>query len=74
MVESFEHWHEITGLPVLLADATSRMGDNPNSGETYSQKIKALRELDCCVGWHFCGAYLRNTAIGNQLNLCGVST
>ena len=22
--------------------------------------LEGLRETDCCVGWHFCGAYLRN--------------
>ena len=62
VVESFRHWHEITGLPVLLADASARMTGGAADLETYSAKIKALRELDFCVGWHLCGAYLRNTA------------
>jgi hypothetical protein len=62
VAESFRHWHEVTGLPILLADANARMTDDPGHRETYSDKIKALRELDFCVGWHLCGAYLRNTA------------
>lgn len=61
VVESFEHWHEVTGLPVLLADASAAMADSPKL-ERYSEKIQALRELAGCVGWHLCGAYLRNTA------------
>ena len=61
VVESFEHWHEVTGLPLLLADASAAMADSPKL-ESYSAKIKALRELSGCVGWHLCGAYLRNTA------------
>ena len=62
VVESFRHWHAITGLPVLLADAAARMSDQPPQRESYSMKIKTLRELDFCVGWHLCGAYLRNNS------------
>ena len=62
VVESFQHWHDITGLPVLLADANARMSGDEPAKESYTEKITALRELDCCVGWHLCGAYLRNTA------------
>ncbi len=62
VAESFRHWHEVTGLPILLADANARMTGDPDQREPYAAKIKTLRELDCCVGWHLCGAYLRNTA------------
>ncbi|MHC4798201.1 MAG: hypothetical protein ACYTF1_16330, partial [Planctomycetota bacterium] len=44
----------------LLADAGGKKGGWQR--DTYSQKIKTLRELPCCVGWHLCGAYLRNHA------------
>ncbi len=60
VVESFQHWHRITGLPVLLADASAKQKDR-DKGDSYGVKIQALRELSCCVGWHLCGAYLRNT-------------
>lgn len=61
VVENLVHWHEATGLPTLLADASARMADGPGR-QSYSEQIKALRELDSCIGWHLCGAYLRNTA------------
>jgi hypothetical protein len=51
-----ERWHELTGLPVLLADA-SMPGRDPAA---YAPMMLVLRELDCCVGWHLCGAYLQN--------------
>ena len=30
-----------------------------------SPMMRALRELPCCVGWHVCGAYLRNRCRGH---------
>lgn len=62
VAESFEHWHGVTGLPVLLADANARLSSEGAERETYTEKIRTLRELDHCVGWHLCGAYLKNTA------------
>lgn len=62
VVDDFRRWHEATGLPVLLADATARMPRDSDRGQSYTEKIRKLRELECCVGWHYCGAYLRNTA------------
>ena len=57
----FERWHALTGLPVLLADA-SVPGRNartrPEAG--YAPMMRGLRETAGCVGWHLCGAYLRN--------------
>jgi hypothetical protein len=49
-------WHALTGKPVLIADAAppDREPDN------YAPMIRGLRELPGCVGWHVCGAYLRN--------------
>ncbi|MDX1984136.1 MAG: hypothetical protein SFV51_27930 [Bryobacteraceae bacterium] len=58
---NFQRWHEITGKPVLLADASARQKDAPRL-QPYALKIRTLRELDCCVGFHLCGAYLKNTA------------
>ncbi|MEW6357486.1 MAG: agarase [Planctomycetota bacterium] len=54
----FTRWHELTGLPILLADACTPKRD----GTKYPAMLHALRELPCCVGWHYCGAYLRNRA------------
>ncbi len=51
-----KRWHEMTGKPVLLADACVPHRDPV----FYEPMIRALRELPGCVGWHVCGAYLRN--------------
>lgn len=52
----FQHWYELTGLPILLADAPSWERDV----KYYPDMIKTIREIPCCVGWHYCGAYLKN--------------
>lgn len=56
IVPDLERWHALTGKPVLLADACTP-GRQP---ESYLAMIRGLREAPCCVGWHVCGAYLRN--------------
>jgi hypothetical protein len=56
----FERWHKLTGKPILLADACMPGRDPAN----YEPMIRSLRELPCCVGWHVCGAYLRNRCRG----------
>jgi hypothetical protein len=53
-------WHRLTGKPVLLADASTPGRD----AAQYGPMITTLRELECCVGWHVCGAYLRNRSRG----------
>ena len=55
-----ERWHRLTGKPVLLADASTP----GREAGAYGPMMVALRELDCCVGWHVCGAYLQNRARG----------
>jgi hypothetical protein len=53
---------------VLLADAgvPGRRADLPASQwkPSYADMIRALREEPCCVGWHICGAYLKNRVRG----------
>jgi len=58
----FRKWHELTGKPVLLADASSpgRSHKHGDRVDRYAELMGALRELPCCVGWHYCGAYLAN--------------
>ncbi len=62
IVESFTHWHGLTGKPILLADACVPGRDEGRSRDQcrYPGMLKTLRELPFCVGWHYCGAYLRN--------------
>ncbi len=54
IVPAFARWHALTGLPLLLADAS-----RPD-GEAYAALLRSLRATDSCVGWHYCGAYSRN--------------
>jgi hypothetical protein len=59
--------HRETGKPVLLADASiPGMQNNPPEkwGDSYAEMLRALRELEGCVGWHVCGAYQRNRSRG----------
>lgn len=60
--EQFKNWHKQTGKPILLADGCvpGRRNKTPEDQNVYGSMLKMLRELSCCVGWHYCGAYLRN--------------
>ncbi len=51
---------------MLLADA-SALRPGGARGESYTAKISALRETECCVGWHLCSAYLKNKVRGQGL-------
>jgi hypothetical protein len=61
MVPDFARWHELTGRPVLLADACPPGRDQ----SAYGPLMRALRELPSCIGWHVCGAYLKNRCRGH---------
>lgn len=60
------HWHEKTGKPVLLADHCIQIraadGGGRHDGSGYAQTLAALRQAPGCIGYHLCGAYLRNNA------------
>lgn len=59
-------WHDLTGKPVMLVDQASAIrapdGSARHSGEGYAATLTALRAEPGCVGFHLCGAYLRNEA------------
>ena len=59
-------WHRKTGKPVLLADHCIPIRDKNGSarqdGAGYARTLATLREIPGCVGYHLCGAYLRNGA------------
>jgi len=62
-----KEWHEQTGKPVLVADAsgidqTKEGFFKRSSGQWYSDQVSALFENPGCVGFHLCGAYQRNKA------------
>jgi hypothetical protein len=56
----------LTGKPVLLADSAGNLklpdGTIRNDPVKYRETLAALREVPACVGFHLCGAYLRNRA------------
>ncbi len=57
------NFHTRTGKPVLLADnSIPGMLTTPVGtwGSGYSEMIRAVREVTGCIGWHVCGAYLKN--------------
>jgi hypothetical protein len=64
-------WHDLTGKPVLLADhaLATRRGDGVqmHDGQGYTETLATLRSLPGCVGYHLCGAYLRNTTRNRAL-------
>jgi hypothetical protein len=57
---------EVTGKPVLLADSAGNLkqpdGTIRNDPVKYRDTLAALRDIPACVGFHLCGAYLRNRA------------
>ncbi len=61
---NLSHWHEKTGKPVLLADHAIQIraadGSGRHDGAGYARTLAALRQVPGCVGYHLCGAYLRN--------------
>jgi hypothetical protein len=61
---NLNHWHDKTGKPVLLADhaAVTKQpdGSQTHDGAGYTNMLETLTALPGCVGYHLCGAYLRN--------------
>jgi len=71
-LKDFKHWHKITGLPILLADASvprrrpslkeyKRKGTTyEGHGEKYASMMDDFFEAPFMLGWHYCGAYMEN--------------
>jgi hypothetical protein len=61
-----ERFGKAAGKPVLLADSAGNLqlpdGSRRNDPAKYAATLAALREVPACVGFHLCGAYLRNQA------------
>lgn len=59
-----DHWHAFTDKPLLLADSSRRRtrgdGSKGHDPAWYGETMAAMRELPGCIGFHLCGAYLRN--------------
>jgi len=64
VAENLDRWHQKTGKPVLLADHAISIkqpdGSLRHDGAKYEETLRRLREVRGCMGYHLCGAYLRN--------------
>ena len=62
--QQFQRWYELTSMPILLADGSGnrRLADGSvgQDGEQYRETHRVLRDIPGCIGFHLCGAYLRN--------------
>lgn len=62
--QDFERWHAFSGKPMLLADAARHRslpdGYRGHDPRWYRETLTMLRELSCSIGFHLCGAYVRN--------------
>ena len=64
------HWGEFLKKPILLADSMiskESHGWPPEHDLTqddiqYAEIMKALRKIPECIGFHLCGAYIKNNA------------
>jgi hypothetical protein len=63
MSADLRRWHELTGKPLLIADAAPPA----RAIGRYGDLIEAVAELPFIVGFHYCGAYLKNNARGHGL-------
>ena len=64
------YWAELTKTPILLADSAAwdphtptgwpPQQDRHHSVKGYGEVTKTLQAIPECVGYHLCGAYLRN--------------
>ena len=67
-----KRWADFSGKPVLLADAAHwaqpfqpgwpPQEDRTHDAATYTETLNRLLDLPSCVGYHLCGAYLKNNA------------
>jgi hypothetical protein len=61
---NLNQWHQKTGKPVLLADHAAVLkhpdGSLSHDGAGYARMLETLRQTPGCIGYHLCGAYLRN--------------
>jgi hypothetical protein len=59
-----ERWHRQTGKPVLVADSARAVAEPDGSmrhdGDGYAELLRRVHAVSGCVGFHLCGAYLRN--------------
>ncbi len=71
--QKLEYWANFTKKPILLADSSGWIKSDPHDNwpadnewhqdpDQYVKTMDVVREIQGCVGFHLCGAYLRNLA------------
>ena len=65
-------WADFSGKPILLADAAHwaepytpgwlPAEDRTHDSAAYAETLNRLLDIPSCVGYHLCGAYLKNNA------------
>jgi hypothetical protein len=69
--QKLSRWGQYLGKPILLADSMINKegfhGWPPEQDRTqddvqYGEIMKALRRIPECMGFHLCGAYIKNNA------------
>lgn len=68
--KKLQHWANFTNKPILLADSATWLPtkapgwppkeDRHMDAVEYENILKTLRQNSNCIGFHLCGAYLRN--------------
>ena len=70
---TLRRWADATGKPVLLGDAAHwgrpftagwppAAEDRSHDATAYGETLNRLLDLKSCIGYHLCGAYLKNNA------------
>lgn len=69
---TLQRWASFSGKPVLLADAAHWAKpytptwpppeDRQHDAAEYAETLSSLLDLPACIGYHLCGAYLKNNA------------
>jgi len=69
--QKLSHWAGFIKKPILLADSMINkekargwppQKDRTQDDQQYQEIMKALRKIPECVGFHLCGAYIKNNA------------
>lgn len=65
IAENLNYWHNLTGKPTLMADCSHQVMDEKtgylmHTLDGYPEIYSLLKEVNSCVGYHLCGAYLEN--------------
>jgi hypothetical protein len=62
--ENMEYWHDVSRLPVLIADSARPLrladGNVIHNTDVYQEVYEMMKDVTSCIGFHLCGGYIRN--------------